>query len=99
LRLEDVKLQEENILKITKGKEANKMLSTTRNNRVIRNYIIVATSVMFLSVLVADFFDNSIRIARQDRLENYDRFISFRRYSTSIRSIDRPIGQTTMRSH
>ena len=52
------------------------MLSASQNKQVIRNYIITATSVMLLSVGVADLFNSPARVAQQDRLDNYGRFVS-----------------------
>ncbi len=53
------------------------MLSTTSDTTtLIRNYLITLTSVMLLSAGVADMFNNPARIAQQDRLDNYGRFIS-----------------------
>ena len=52
------------------------MLSATQNNQVIRNYVIALVSVMLLSMGLADVYDQPSRVAQQDRLDNYGRFIS-----------------------
>ncbi|WP_013321963.1 hypothetical protein [Gloeothece verrucosa] len=53
------------------------MLNTTpnTNNQLIRNYIIAATTVMLMSMGVADMFNNPSRVAQQDRLDGYARYI------------------------
>lgn len=65
-----------NVVEIGK-EESNKMLSATQNNQVIRNYIIAAISVILFSVGIADLFNSSARVAKEKRLNNYDRFVSF----------------------
>jgi high-affinity Fe2+/Pb2+ permease len=52
------------------------MLSAIQNNQLIRNYIIVLASVMMVSVGLADLHNQPSRLAQQDRLDNYGRFIS-----------------------
>ncbi len=52
------------------------MLSTSKNNQVIRNYIIALVSVMLLSTGLADVYNQPSRAAQKDRLDNYSRFIS-----------------------
>lgn len=52
------------------------MLSTTDNNLVIRNYIIALVSVMMMSFTLADIYNNPARVAQQQRLDNYSRFLS-----------------------
>ncbi|ACK69931.1 conserved hypothetical protein [Gloeothece citriformis PCC 7424] len=53
------------------------MLSATPTNNTsfIRNYIIAATTVMLMSVGVADMFNNPQRIAQQEKLDGYGRYI------------------------
>lgn len=51
------------------------MSSTTQNNAIaIRNYIIAATSVMLMSVGLAELFDYSASVARQNRLARSNPF-------------------------
>jgi hypothetical protein len=53
------------------------MLSTTpTNSTLIRNYVILAASVMLMSVGLSDLFNSPSRIAQQDRLDNYSYCIS-----------------------
>ncbi len=50
--------------------------STTDNTTIIRNYLIAAASVMLLCVGTADVFNNPARMAQQDKLDGYGRYIS-----------------------
>lgn len=51
------------------------MSSTTQNNAIlIRNYIIAATSVMLMSVGLADLFNYSALVSRQNRLDRSNHF-------------------------
>ncbi|MEM8778111.1 MAG: hypothetical protein AAGF26_04415 [Cyanobacteria bacterium P01_G01_bin.49] len=52
------------------------MLSTQTNTTIIRNYIILATSVMVMSMGLVDTFNNPTRAGQQDRLDNYGRAVS-----------------------
>ena len=52
------------------------MLSATQNNQLIRNYILTLASVMLLSIGLADVYNQPSRVAQQDKLDNYGRFIS-----------------------
>ncbi len=52
------------------------MLNPIINNQIVRNYIIAATSVMLMSMGVADMFNNPQRIAQQAKLEGYAPYIS-----------------------
>lgn len=49
--------------------------TTTTNTQIIRNYIIAATTVMLISVGVSDMFNNPQRIAQQEKLDSYGRYI------------------------
>ncbi|MBR8831132.1 MAG: hypothetical protein N5P05_003839 [Chroococcopsis gigantea SAG 12.99] len=51
------------------------MLSTRTNNTFIRNYIVAAVSVMAMSMGVADLVNNPARLAQQDRLDGYGRYV------------------------
>lgn len=51
------------------------MLSS-QNNTFIRNYLIAAVSVVALSMGVTDLVNNPARLAQQDRLDGYGRYIS-----------------------
>lgn len=54
------------------------MLSNTPNNQnalAIRNYLVVLGSVMFLGMGLADTYNQPSRVAQQNRLDNYGRFI------------------------
>lgn len=53
------------------------MLNTTNDHTtVIRNYIILATTVMIASVGLTDTFMNPSRAGQQDRLNNYGQVVS-----------------------
>lgn len=52
------------------------MLSTSANHSILRNYLIAATSVILMSVTVSDLVNNPMRIAQQDKLDGYSRYIS-----------------------
>ncbi|MGK7939496.1 MAG: hypothetical protein AB4062_04960 [Crocosphaera sp.] len=53
------------------------MLNTTTNNTtIIRNYIILATTVIFASVGLTDTFFAPTRNGQQDRLNNYGQVVS-----------------------
>ena len=52
------------------------MLSATQNYQLIRNNILALVSVMLLSMGLADVYNHPSRVAQQDRLDNYGRFIS-----------------------
>ncbi len=48
------------------------MLNTTTNNTaIVRNYIILAATVMFASMGLTDTFNTPTRTGQQDRLNNY----------------------------
>ncbi|ACK70581.1 conserved hypothetical protein [Gloeothece citriformis PCC 7424] len=49
--------------------------SNTHNTPFIRNYIIAAVSVSLLSFGIADMFHNPFRVAQQDKLDGYGRYI------------------------
>ncbi|NJK50196.1 hypothetical protein HC931_20500 [Candidatus Gracilibacteria bacterium] len=54
------------------------MLSTIHSDRhrtLIRNYLIVLSSVTLLGIGLADICNCPSRIAQQDRLDNYGRYI------------------------
>jgi hypothetical protein len=55
--------------------ETSTMLSVKQNQQVIRNYAIAITGVMLVSVGVADLFKSPVRVAQQNRLDNYGRFV------------------------
>jgi hypothetical protein len=56
--------------------ESQIMSSTTQSTVVIRNYLIAAASVMFMSAGLSDIFNSPHRIAQQDRLDGYGQYIS-----------------------
>lgn len=54
------------------------MLLTTRSDRnkiLIRNYLIVLSSVTLLSVGLAEICNHPSRIAQQDRLDGYEPYL------------------------
>jgi hypothetical protein len=52
------------------------MLSTPSSHLVIRNYLMAIATVMLVSVGMADTFNSPSRIAQQDRLDSYGRYLS-----------------------
>lgn len=53
------------------------MFNTTNDHTtVIRNYIVLATTVMIASVGLTDTFMNPSRAGQQDRLNNYGQVVS-----------------------
>ncbi|GBF80439.1 hypothetical protein [Aphanothece sacrum] len=52
------------------------MLSSTNSTTIIRNYLILATTVMVISSGLVDTFNNPTRAGQQDRLDNYGRYVS-----------------------
>jgi hypothetical protein len=52
------------------------MLSTAENNQIIRNYAIALVSVIMMSFTFADLYNQPSRMAQQNRLDNYSRFLS-----------------------
>ncbi|MDJ0510814.1 MAG: hypothetical protein QNJ64_16395 [Crocosphaera sp.] len=52
------------------------MLSTTKPTTIIRNYVILATTVMVMSVGLVDTFNHPTRGGQKDRLDNYGRVVS-----------------------
>ncbi len=52
------------------------MLSTTKPTTIIRNYFILATTVMVTSIGLVDTFNHPTRAAQKDRLDNYGRVVS-----------------------
>jgi hypothetical protein len=52
------------------------MLVNSQNHTVIRNYLIAMISVVMISAGVADLVNSPARIAQQDRLDGYGRYIS-----------------------
>lgn len=65
------------------------MLTATQNTQIIRNYLIAAVSVMLMSTVVADLFNNPARYAQQDKLDNYGRYISAGLVSYAKTSLNR----------
>ncbi len=53
-----------------------KLATTNENITVIRNYIILTATVMFMSAGLVDTFVSPSRTAQQDRLDNYGRYVS-----------------------
>lgn len=52
------------------------MFNTNNHTTVIRNYIVLATTVMVASVGLTDTFMMPSRAGQQDRLDNYGRVVS-----------------------
>ena len=50
--------------------------TTNENTTVIRNYIILATTVIIASMGLTDSFMNPSRAAQQERIDNYGRVVS-----------------------
>ena len=50
--------------------------TTTSNSTIIRNYIILAATVMFASMGLTDTFMAPTRASQQDRLNNYGQVVS-----------------------
>ncbi len=50
--------------------------STTKNTTIVRNYIILAATVMFASMGLTDTFLAPTRNGQQDRLNNYGKVVS-----------------------
>ena len=53
-----------------------KTTTVNENVIVIRNYIILAATVMIMSSGLVDSFLSPFRAAQQDRLDNYGRYVS-----------------------
>jgi hypothetical protein len=53
-----------------------KTTTVNENVIVIRNYIILATTVMIMSSGLVDTFVSPFRAAKQNRLDNYGRYVS-----------------------
>ncbi len=62
------------------------MFTNTNNNQFIRNYIILAATVMLTSVGLTDTFFSPSRTGQQERLDNYGQVVSagFVAYSQKI---------------
>lgn len=54
----------------------SKTTTVNENIIVIRNYIILATTVMIMSSGLVDTFVSPFRAAQQNRLDNYGRYVS-----------------------
>ena len=55
------------------------MLATTTthdNNAAIRNYAILAASIIFMSAGLTDVFCNPSRVGQQDKIDTYSNVIS-----------------------
>lgn len=50
--------------------------SNQQNAIALRNYLLVLGSVMFLGMGLADTYNQPSRVAQQNRLDNYGRYIS-----------------------
>jgi hypothetical protein len=51
------------------------MFSNFRNKLVVRNYVLTVASVIFTSVGIADQFHNPTRLAHQERLNSFTRYL------------------------
>ncbi|GAL93890.1 MAG: hypothetical protein DWQ51_20020 [Microcystis wesenbergii TW10] len=52
------------------------MLASHQNPTFVRNYLIAVISVVMMGVGVADLVNNPSRIAQQNRLDGYGRYVS-----------------------
>ena len=52
------------------------MLASHQNPTFVRNYLIAVISVVMMGVGVADLVNNPSRIAKQNRLDGYGRYVS-----------------------
>ncbi|QGZ91586.1 hypothetical protein [Microcystis aeruginosa] len=52
------------------------MLAGHQNPTFVRNYLIAVISVVMMGVGVADLINNPSRIAQQNRLDGYGRYVS-----------------------
>ena len=52
------------------------MLANHQNPTFVRNYLIAVISVVMMGVGVADLVNNPSRIAQQNRLDGYGRYVS-----------------------
>jgi hypothetical protein len=52
------------------------MLVSHHNQTFVRNYLIAVISVVMMGVGVADLVNNPSRIAQQNRLDGYGRYVS-----------------------
>ncbi|MEA5534049.1 hypothetical protein [Crocosphaera sp. XPORK-15E] len=50
--------------------------TTTNNTTVVRNYVILAATVMFASMGLTDTFLSPTRAGQQNRLDNYGQVVS-----------------------
>lgn len=51
------------------------MLSTSQKHQIIRNYILTVASVILTSLGIADQFYNPARIAHQERVNSFTRYL------------------------
>ncbi|MBC1191206.1 hypothetical protein PN434_08285 [Microcystis aeruginosa CS-558/01A06] len=52
------------------------MLANHQNQTFVRNYLIAVISVVMMGAGVADLVNNPSRIAQQNRLDGYGRYVS-----------------------
>lgn len=69
-----------------------RMLSTNRYNEntvIVRNYLIVLSSAILLSIGLADAYYQFARVTHQGKLDNYGRFIGAGLVSYSQKTFSR----------
>ncbi len=63
------------------------MLANHQNQTFVRNYLIAVISVVMMGVGVADLVNNPSRIAQQNRLDGYGRYVSAGLVSGAVNNI------------
>jgi hypothetical protein len=63
------------------------MLVSNQNQTFVRNYLIAIVSVMMMGVVVTDLVNNPSRVAQQNRLDGYGRYVSAGLVSGAVNSM------------
>jgi hypothetical protein len=63
------------------------MLVSNQNQTFVRNYLIAIISVVMMGVGVTDLFNNPSRVAQQNRLDGYGRYVSAGLVSGAVNSM------------
>jgi hypothetical protein len=63
------------------------MLVSNQNQTFVRNYLIAIISVVMMGVGVTDLVNNPSRVAQQNRLDGYGRYVSAGLVSGAVNSM------------
>jgi hypothetical protein len=63
------------------------MLVSNQNQTFVRNYLIAIVSVVMMGVVVTDLVNNPSRVAQQNRLDGYGRYVSAGLVSGAVNSM------------